>query len=114
MDQQEIMAEVRELKRQHEKQRDKINELHTSLYTLIESQKITTRNMERLTEDIKDILKSSSSIEVVEKEIVMINHRLKDLEDNKAWLFKMVVGAVVMAGIGLIIDFKHAKGGIKP
>ena len=110
METDDLMREVRELKRQHDLQREKISELHTALTSLIEAQRITTKNVDTLSKDVKEMIKNSLTYELLEKEIVMINHRLETLEDNKAWLYKMVVGAVIMAGIGLILDIKSAKG----
>jgi len=108
-DSERLDEDIRELRRKQEEQRNEIMHLRELIGNLTAIQKNTTDNINVLTSDVKEMLKHSLTYEMLEKEIVMINRRVDELDNNKAWLMKLIIGAIVMALIGLVIDVKAYK-----
>ncbi len=85
-----------------ERHENKIENLQEAMYTLIEAQKNTTRNVDHLAEDVKEMLKSAGSCAVVESKIVSLEKRTKVLEDSKTWGFRLIIGGLIMSIIGVV------------
>lgn len=66
----------------------KVNKINNALYTLIEAQKNTTKNVDNLTADIKSISKTLSHLESIDR-------RLNDLENSKTWGFRLVITGAI-------------------
>jgi len=94
------MEELEEVKRD-------IKDINKALYTLIEAQSNTTHNVDMLSSDVKEMLKASMSCDIVNSDVKDIEKRVSILEDSKTWGFRLVIGAVILAVVGLV------AGGIK-
>lgn len=65
-------------------------------------------------QDIKErVVKIESMLELklenFEERISVANHRILDLENDVSWLWKTIIGAVVVGAVTLLIN----RGGIK-
>jgi len=98
--------DIRELRRKQTEQHNEIMHIKELISNLANVQKNTTENINVLTSDIKEILKHSLTYEIVEKEMVMLNRRIENLEESRSWTLKLIVGAVIMGLIGLVLDYK--------
>jgi len=97
---------IKEIQKKQTEQQSEILHLRELIGNLTSIQQNTTDNINILTADVKEMLKHSLTYEMIEKEIVMINRRVDDLDNSRAWLIKLIVGAIIMALVGLIIDLK--------
>jgi len=84
-----------------------IKDINKALYTLVEAQSNTTHNVDMLANDVKEMLKGSMSCNLVDAQVREQDKRITVLEDSKTWGFRLVVGAVILAFIGLV------AGGVK-
>jgi len=103
--------DIRELRHKQEEQHREIVHIKELISNLANVQKNTTENINILTSDIKEILKHSLTYEIVEKEMVMLSRRIENLEESRSWTLKLIVGAIIMALVGLVIDYRNVKQG---
>jgi len=104
-------ADIEHVKKTIGKNGGDIEDIQKALYTLIEAQKNTTRNVDSLSADVKGMLKTTLNFSLIEKEIAHMEERVKHLEDHNSWGMKLIVGAVFTAIIGLIFGIKSHIGG---
>ena len=79
-----------------------IEVMRQAIYTLIESQKNTTKNVDSLTADMKEIIKTSGYHDVHRGKITSIEKRLKKIEDAKTWEYRIFIAAVISAAGSLL------------
>lgn len=102
----EVSRDITELKQDFAEHKHEIGDIQKALYTLIEAQKNTTRNVDTLSLDVKEMLKSSLGFDIVKKEVDLLTLRVNSLEESKNWGFKLIVGTVLTSVIGLLIGIK--------
>jgi len=96
--------QLHELRKKQDKHASEISEIKQALAELIQMQKNTTRNVNELSNDVKEMLKKSLSHEMQEKEIKILHERIDSLEETKTWTFRLVTGAIIMAVLSLLFD----------
>lgn len=104
-----LKEDLRELKSKQEKQHEEITHLRELIGNLAHIQQSTTENVNLLTSDVKEMLKQSLTYDILEKEIIMINRRIDDIDDSRSWLTKLIIGAIIVAVLGLLFDMKTTK-----
>lgn len=62
-----------------------------------------SRQVEKQTDHIDDLRKEVAQIAVQQKDIDHVQERVTKLEDSQRWLVRLVIGAVLMAILGLVI-----------
>ena len=107
----EIHEKIHTMQEVQEKQREDCGEFQKALYTLIEAQKNTTRNVDALAQDVKGVLKSSMHFELLEKKLEMTNTRINKLEGNNFEIVKKDID--VMQKKLDKIDIKAVEANIK-
>lgn len=85
-----------ELSKKAEEYNKRVNEINTALYTLIEAQKNTTKNVDTLTTDVKELTKTITNYEAISK-------RVEDLESSRTWVYRLVIGTLITAAIAIIL-----------
>jgi uncharacterized coiled-coil DUF342 family protein len=101
-----VRDDVKVIQREHGEARRRCDEIQKALYTLVEAQKNTTKNVDRLADDVKALIKNASEYHVLEVGIENINKKVEELESSKQWGFRLIIGAVITAVIGLLYDFR--------
>ena len=81
-----------------------IRDINKVLYQLTEAQKNTTKNVDILTSDIKEMLKKSMNCQMVHNELQALEHRVTDLEASKTWGFRLVVGALMLGLVNILLE----------
>jgi hypothetical protein len=122
------------IEEEQKRQRERCVNFEKALSTLIEAQKNTTRNVDNLATDVKGMLKNSLHFDILEKELELTNNRLLKMEDmnfnqmkqdiksldkkmegieqSKTWLWRLIVGAIILNLVGLVYDMKlHSIAG---
>ncbi len=98
--------DVKHIQREHAEARKRCDEIQKALYTLVEAQKNTTKNVDRLAEDVKVLIKNAYEFHVLEHDISDLNKRCDNLESSKQWGFRLIVGAVIMSAVGFLLNVK--------
>ena len=88
-----------------DKTKDEVQEIKSALTTLIEAQRNTTKNVDNLTTDMKKLIKSTASFDVIETELHQLDQRVKKIEDTKTWEYRIIIGAIVGGIITIIVKF---------
>lgn len=84
-----------------------IRDLEKIVYRLTESQQITTTNIDKLSADIKEILKNSQSVELLKQEIINMDKRMTKIESSISWGLKILIGAFILGVFKMV-----TQGGI--
>ena len=87
-----IVKETRELLQSHDEELKQINK---ALYSLLEVQKITTKNVDSLTKDVKKLTESVLTMNTLEK-------RISSLENSQIWVVRTIIGAIIIEAMRLI------------
>ena len=105
----------------------KMDTLTTSVIKLSASQEQTVKNVDSLTRDIKEIItgrcsqeachRISKRLDTLESKpnvhcpigehaeiLASVKKRLEAIENNRAWIVKIIIGSVVLALLGLVIS----------
>ena len=101
-----VKNDVMFIQKEHQEARKRCDEIQKALYTLVEAQKNTTKNVDRLADDVKALIKNSSEYHVLENNISALTLRMNEIEDSKQWGFRLIVGAVIMSLVGILYDFR--------
>ncbi len=99
------MDEIAHLEKDVDKIQEDLGVMREAIHTLIESQKNTTKNVDSLTADMKTLLKDSSKHEENLGKILLLEKRVKSMEDAKTWEYRFFIGAVISGAITLIAKF---------
>jgi len=69
-----------------------------------------------VSKELYDAYRETATAQQDQLKIVIDNQskRIEDLEDDKKWLWRLVVGAVIMALLGLLLTTTHAISGSAP
>lgn len=88
-----------DLKRMERDMRD----LEKIVYRLTESQQITTSNIDKLSTDIKELLKNSQSIDLVRQELEDLKRRVTKMESSLSWGIKILIGAFLLGVFNVLV-----------
>lgn len=99
------MEEIKYLEKEIDKTQDDLSVMREAIYTLIESQKNTTKNVDALTKDMKEIIKQAGKHETNANKIISLEKRVKTMEDAKTWEYRIFIGAIISGAITLIAKF---------
>ncbi len=99
------MDNIEHLEKDLDKTQDDLTIMREAIYTLIESQKNTTKNVDALTKDMKEIIKGTGQYEAQSNKIASIEKRIKTMEEAKTWEYRIFIGAIITGAITLIAKF---------
>lgn len=100
-----MSSEIEHLEKDIDKTQSDLVIMREAIYTLIESQKNTTKNVDALTKDMKEMVKNSSMHETNANKIISLEKRVKTIEDAKTWEYRIFIGAIISGAITLIAKF---------
>ena len=102
----DVKDDVKIIQHEHNEARRRCDEIQKALYTLVEAQKNTTKNVDRLADDVKALIKNSSEYHILESSITAVNKKCDDLEESKQWGFRLIIGAVLLSLVRLLYEAK--------
>jgi uncharacterized coiled-coil DUF342 family protein len=106
----DVKNDVYTIKQEHHEARRRCDDIQRALYTLVEAQKNTTKNVDRLADDVKILIQNSSEYHILENNIENLEKKCEELEASKQWGFRLLIGAFITAISSLLIDFfRHAS-----
>lgn len=88
-----------DLKRMERDMRD----LEKIVYRLTESQQITTSNIDKLSTDIKELLKNSQNIDLVKQELDELKRRMGKIESSLTWGIRLLIGAFMLGVFNVVV-----------
>lgn len=80
-----------------------IRDLEKVVYRLAESQQITTSNIDKLSADIKEIVKNAQTMDLLKQELVNVSNRCARLEATQTWGIKIIIGAFLLGVFNVVI-----------
>ena len=98
-------AEIEHLERDIDRQQGDISTIKDALYTLIEAQRNTTKNVDNLTQDMKEVIRAHSNFDTVEAQITSVEKRIKKIEETKTWEYRIFIGTVITGVVALVTKF---------
>jgi hypothetical protein len=78
-----------------DRQERSVNEIKKILGEVIQIQRTTTENLNTLTVDTQELLRSSLVQKAHSQEIKNLEMRLKAIEENRVWLVRLVIGSII-------------------
>lgn len=96
------MGETDYLEKELDRNQGDIKAIREALYTLIEAQRNTTKNVDALADDLKEVFKTTQNFNLLETKLNTLELKLKKIEDTKTWEYRIFIGAVVGGIITLI------------
>ena len=99
------MDDITHIEKDIDKTKDDLVVMREAIYTLIESQKNATKNVDALTKDMKEIIKGTGQYDTQNTKIISLEKRVKTMEEAKTWEYRIFIASIVTGAITLIAKF---------
>ena len=83
-----------------------MDEYNDILKKVKDAQKINENSVSKLSNETKEILRRLAEIDVLKVEINSLHDKVTILEKNKNWLYRSLIGAIFLAILGIVMQFK--------
>jgi DNA repair ATPase RecN len=82
-------------------------DMQKHLHSMVTRQQIMEKNLDQVNDQLEKIISVAQCCEVGKQELKSIESRIKILEDNKKWMFRLVVGAVIAAMMNIVLEYNR-------
>ncbi len=96
------MGESEYIERELDKSQNDIKSIREALFTLIEAQRNTTKNVDNLATDLKEVFKITQNLYIFETRLKELEGKSKKFEDAKVWEYRIFIGAIVGGIVTLV------------